>query len=128
MFGTFDNRGDGMKNRRIIGAQYEQRAEEYLTAQGYQILERNFRCRQGEIDLIAREGKWLVFIEVKYRKTAGFGEPSEAVDQRKQIRIYQAAAYYLHHFYYGQERNCRFDVVAILGEEISLIQDAFGGI
>lgn len=117
-----------MKNRRIIGTEYEQKAAEYLTLQGYQILERNFRCRQGEIDLIAKEGEWLVFIEVKYRKTAGSGEPLEAVNQRKQEKIYQAARYYLHHFYYGQEIVCRFDVVAILGEEISLIRNAFGGI
>ncbi len=116
-----------MGNHYAVGMQYEQRAAEYLTVQGYQILERNFRCRQGEIDLIAREKEWLVFVEVKYRKTARLGEPLEAVDRRKQQRIYGAAEYYLHCFYYGRDVRCRFDVVAVLGEEIFLIRNAFGG-
>lgn len=117
-----------IKNYHAIGTQYEQKAAQYLMEQGYQILERNFRCQQGEIDLIAKEGKWLVFVEVKYRKTAKLGEPLEAVDKKKQQKIYHVAEYYLYHFYYGQEIVCRFDVVAILGEEISLIRNAFGGI
>ncbi len=65
---------------------------------------------------------------MKYRRTVALGNPLEAVDQRKQKRIYQAAGYYLHCFYYGKEVSCRFDVVAILGEEIFLIRNAFGGI
>ncbi len=117
-----------MKNCRRIGSWYEQKAAEYLKAQGYQILEKNFRCQSGEIDLIAKENEYLVFVEVKYRRTVALGNPLEAVDQRKQKRIYQAAGYYLHCFYYGKEVSCRFDVVAILGEEIFLIRNAFGGI
>ena len=57
-----------MNNRRT-GSEYEARAAEYLTANGYRILERNFRCRQGEIDLIAQDGSYLVFVEVKYRSS-----------------------------------------------------------
>lgn len=116
-----------MKNKRAVGTQYEQLAADYLTKYGYQILEKNFSCRQGEIDLIARDGKWLVFIEVKYRRTASLGDPAEAVDRKKQERIYQTAKYYLYRFYNGCEPLCRFDVVVILGEQISLIRHAFGG-
>lgn len=118
---------ENMKNKRAVGTQYEQIAADYLIKEGFQILERNFRCRQGEIDLIAREGEWLVFLEVKYRKTAALGEPAEAIDRRKQERIYRAAEYYLYRFCYGRKLRCRFDVVVILGEEISLIRNAFGG-
>ena len=117
-----------MRNKRLVGIQYEQTAAKYLTMQGYQILEKNFSCRQGEIDLIAKDGEWLVFVEVKYRKTAAFGTPAEAVDKRKQQRIYRAASQYLYQSGYGQGQICRFDVVVILGEEISLIRHAFGGI
>lgn len=117
-----------MKNSRAIGRQYEQLAAVYLEKRGYQILERNFSCRQGEIDLIARDGKYLVFIEVKYRATKESGNPAEAIDKRKQGRLTRAAEYYLYRSGYGQEQSCRFDAVVILGEEITLICNAFGGI
>ena len=71
-------------NRRAIGTEYETLACEYLTRHGYQILCRNFRCRQGEIDIIARDRDYLVFIEVKYRRDEHEGDPAEAVDARKQ--------------------------------------------
>ena len=58
-----------------LGNGYEQKAAEFLRREGYEILERNFRCRQGEIDLIAREGVYLVFVEVKYRRDGGSGAP-----------------------------------------------------
>lgn len=116
-----------MKNKREVGTYYEEMAADYLIRCGYRILEKNFSCRQGEIDLIAKDGEYLVFIEVKYRSTAVFGDPGEAVDRRKQEKIYQAAKYYLHRFYYGSEVLCRFDVVLILGKQVSLIRDAFGG-
>lgn len=112
-------------NKRELGMRYERYAEHYLVRQGYRILERNFRCMQGEIDLIAREGKYLVFIEIKYRKNLRSGMPAEAVDAKKQQRIRQAARYYLYRKHYGEETPCRFDVVGIAGEQISLIRDAF---
>lgn len=116
-----------MKNKREVGSYYEQIAADYLISLGYRILERNFCCRRGEIDLIAREGEYLVFVEVKYRSTAAFGNPGEAVDKKKQEKLYRAAMYYLHRLSYGYEPLCRFDAVVILGEQISLIRDAFGG-
>lgn len=112
-------------DKREVGRRYECFAVNYLQKQGYQILEQNFCCRQGEIDIIAREGKYLVFVEVKYRKNLQNGAPGEAVDRKKQQRIRQAAAYYLYQKRYGEEVPCRFDVVAVAGERVSLLRDAF---
>lgn len=114
-----------MQNRRQIGTEEEALAAAFLKKQGYRILEHNFRCRLGEIDLIARDGSALVFIEVKYRKNGSYGHPAEAVDYRKQQKICKVADYYrmLHCIPDGQA--CRFDVVAIQGSGIRLLRDAF---
>ena len=111
-------------NRRETGTQYEERAAEYLIAQNYQILERNYRIRSGEIDIIARDGTVLVFIEVKYRKIDESGNPLEAVDIRKQRKIIKVARYYLYQKKYG-DVPCRFDVIGICGSHIEHIKDAF---
>ena len=111
-------------NRRETGTQYEERAAEYLIAQNYQILERNYRIRSGEIDIIARDGTVLVFIEVKYRKDDESGNPLEAVDIRKQRKIIKVARYYLYQKKYG-DVPCRFDVIGICGSHIEHIKDAF---
>ena len=114
-------------NNRTTGTEYEQRAAAYLEQSGYEILMRNYRCRSGEIDLIARDGIWLVFTEVKYRRDAAKGLPEEAVDSRKQRRIYRAAQAFLQQYHVPPETPCRFDVVAIEGESIRHLPDAFGG-
>ncbi len=114
-------------NKRTTGSRYEQRAAGYLAERGYSILERNYRCRAGEIDLIAMHGGYLVFIEVKYRADSQAGYGAEAVDGRKQRRILRAASWYLYEKHIGAEQPCRFDVISFLGDEISLIQDAFQG-
>ena len=111
-------------NRRETGTQYEERAAEYLIAQNYQILERNYRIRSGEIDIIARDGTVLVFIEVKYRKNDESGNPLEAVDIRKQRKIIKVARYYLYQKKYG-DVPCRFDVIGICGSHIEHIKDVF---
>ena len=113
-------------NQRQVGTQYESMAVQYLTEAGYHILERNFRCRTGEIDIIAKDGAYLVFVEVKYRASAACGSALEAVDYRKQQSILRVAQYYMVSHGYGTQTNCRFDVVAIQGTEIMLIQNAFG--
>lgn len=82
-------------NKRKTGQEQEVKAACFLKTQGYQILERNYRCKKGEIDLIAREGQYLVFVEVKYRSTNESGLPEEAVDLRKQRQISRVAAWYL---------------------------------
>ena len=92
---------------------------------GYQILCRNFRCRQGEIDIIARDRDYLVFIEVKYRRDEHEGDPAEAVDARKQARIFRTARYYMTRYHISEDTPCRFDVVAVLGSNVRLIRDAF---
>ena len=113
-----------MKNNREVGTDYEEKAAEILKTHGYQILEKNFRCRMGEIDIIARDGEYLVFCEVKYRKGAAMGHPSEAVGVRKQRVISKCAAWYLAKN--GMDGTaCRFDVVSIEGRDITLIKNAF---
>lgn len=111
-------------NKRKVGAVYEAKAAAYLKNMGYCILERNYRCCLGEIDLIARHDGYYVFVEVKYRQTAGSGYGEEAVDWRKQQRIIRSARWYLMEKQLG-DCPCRFDVVSFLGDEIRVIQDAF---
>lgn len=111
-------------NNREIGSSYEKIAGEYLKLRGYEILEYNFRCRNGEIDIIAKDGEYLVFCEVKYRKDDRKGEPLEAVNLEKQKRISKAAGYYIARTC-NINMPCRFDVVGILGNEIQVVKNAF---
>ena len=113
------------QNTRQIGTAYEQLAADYLKAQGYEILEHNFWCGLGEIDLIARDGNYLVFVEVKYRSRSDCGYPSDAVNYKKQVRISNGAAYYLWKNYDSDQIWVRFDVVSIQGETVQLYKDAF---
>ncbi len=113
------------QNKRKTGSHYEELAANYLKRQGYEILERNYRDRLGEIDIIAMEGKYLVFAEVKYRRNLKSGYPEEAVSRQKQQRIRHTAAYYLYRHGYDEETPCRFDVVSIAGDNICLFRDAF---
>lgn len=112
-------------NRRRTGTAYEIMAADYLKTQGYQIIKQNYRCRLGEIDLIARDGRYLVFVEVKYRATGGKGVAAAAVNDRKQHTISRVAAFYLVQNRLPEDTPCRFDVVAIDGEEITLYKNAF---
>lgn len=113
------------KNKRQLGADKEQLAAEYLTARGMDILERNFRNRQGEIDIIGRHGQYLVFVEVKFRSGTDMGMAVEAVGIHKQRQICKVADYYrmIHHL--GDNTAVRYDVLAIQGEDIQWIQNAF---
>ncbi|WP_136034610.1 MULTISPECIES: YraN family protein [unclassified Microbacterium] len=74
-----------------LGRAGEQRAAEYLRYRGYTILDRNWRCAQGEIDIVARRDGWLAIVEVKTRRSAAFGHPLEAIDARKRRRLWQLA-------------------------------------
>ena len=107
------------------GHYYEQEAADYLISCGYRILETNYRCRHAEIDLIAMDGDYLVFVEVKYRKTDRMGLPEEAVTRKKQGTIRKVAESYRSFHWKGTETPCRFDVIAVLGEEITWIKNAF---
>lgn len=115
--------------RRIrTGKRGEDLAVAYLQRSGYRILERNYRCFLGEMDIIAEDGDIIVFVEVKSRKSETFGEPQEAVGLEKQKKISRISLHYLQ-----QKRletsNARFDVVAVKllpdGTRIELIRNAF---
>ncbi|MDO4262438.1 MAG: YraN family protein [Eubacteriales bacterium] len=112
-------------NRRRTGAQYEEQAARWLQERGFRIEERNYRCPLGEIDLIARDDPYLVFVEVKYRSDGRSGDPSEAVDGRKRRRICRAAAFYCKERRIPEDCPCRFDVVSVLGKELRHIRNAF---
>ena len=111
-------------NTRAEGRRGEQLAARFLSKKGYKVVERNFVCRFGEIDIVALDGDTVVFTEVKYRKNDKFGMPREAVDRRKQKTIEQCAAYWLY-------KNSltgvptRFDVVELIGSDVNHFIDAF---
>jgi putative endonuclease len=116
------------RERKHKGARGEDRASEFLVSQGYRILERNFRCPLGEMDIIARDGTTVVFVEVKTRASLRFGPPHGAVGPEKQKRLTAVALCYLK----GQgqlNRPARFDVVAVslngTDEQIVLYRNAF---
>lgn len=115
----------GNINKRQVGSEKEAEAARYLSGLGYEILANNFYTRTGEIDLIAAEGGYLVFIEVKYRRNLSSGYPEEAVTPAKQRTIRRTARYYMLKNGYPETTPCRFDVVAITGNHIRLIQNAF---
>jgi putative endonuclease len=95
------------------GRKGEEEAAAYLARCGYEIVARNYRCPWGEVDIIAREGGTLVFVEVRSRTSLAFGLPEESVDARKRARLRRAARHYLYSCG-GPGGGCRFDVVALL--------------
>ena len=118
----------GRQNNRQIGDEKEAFVCEWMEKRGYAIVERNFRCRSGEIDIVAREDGYLVFIEVKYRHGTECGDPSEAVDRRKQQTISRVALFYMLRHGYTEDTPVRFDVVTVSGGdevEIVLYRNAF---
>jgi putative endonuclease len=108
------------------GAAAEALAAGFLARHGLAILERNYRCRGGEIDLVARDGATLVFVEVRYRRSGRFGGAAASVDARKQARVLLAARHYLAA---RGDVPCRCDVVALDALDpgrIEWIKNAFG--
>lgn len=107
----------------------EKLAETYLVSQGFQLIERNYRCKWGEIDLIMKHQQAMVFIEVRYRAQQQFGGSLASIDIHKQQRIVKATNYYLQTHPYTQQYACRFDVILLDGEPqkptIRWISDAF---
>ena len=112
-----------MNNRVVSGRRGEEMACAYLRSQGYAIVERNWRSPFGELDIIARDGETLVFIEVKSRTSAGFGGPEAALTLQKRQRIVATARAYLSEV--DSELAVRFDLVALRGGIITLYGDAF---
>jgi putative endonuclease len=97
--------------KQLLGKFAESRAEKMLAAEGLDILQRNYRCRRGEIDLIARDGETLVFVEVRSRGRADYGSAAESITPAKQRRIIAAARHYLASL--SRMPACRFDVVTL---------------
>ncbi len=118
----------GYRGSRGVGQRWEALAERKLKAAGYTILDRNFRTRLGEIDLVAEENGILCFVEVKGRTGPRFGAPAEAVTSEKRRRIARAARVYVLRRRLG-ERPCRFDVVSIvestIGDRVEIFRGAF---
>ena len=111
-------------NRRSFGAQGEADARAYLTQKGARILEMNYRRPTGEIDIIARQGGVMLFVEVKRRSSLRYGRPSEAVNRQKQAHILRTAQLYLQEKRLG-DVPIRFDVIEVLPGEIRHIENAF---
>ena len=112
-------------NKRKTGGYYEDMAAAFLERNGLKILAKNYRNRFGEIDLIALDGEYLVFTEVKYRSTHHQGYAVSAVGKKKQNKIYQVARDYLLKVVKRDDIPCRFDVIGIEGTDIQWIKNAF---
>ena len=107
----------------VAGGNAEERAAAYLEERGLAIVARNYRTRLGEIDLVARDGEVLVFVEVRMRADESFGGALESITPQKQRRIRAAALMYLGQF--RQPPRCRFDVVALEGGQTRWLRGAF---
>ena len=112
-------------NKRTVGTAGESLAAAYLKDRGVRILETNFRCRSGEIDLVCEDEEYLVFAEVKYRKTPKAGSPLSAVTIQKQRTICRVADFYRVRHGIPLSRSIRYDVIGICGNEITWIKNAF---
>lgn len=112
-------------NNRETGAKWEDVAVKYVEAHGMRVVERNFRIRQGEVDIIGYHCGYLVFAEVKFRKDSASGYAVEAVNLHKQKQICKVANYYRYLHRLGDLVPVRYDVIAIQGEEVEWIQNAF---
>ncbi len=111
-------------DNRAKGTTGEAQAAEYLRQKGYVVLQQNWRSKLGELDIIASEKDTLVFVEVKSRKSSAFGTAAQAVNPRKQQKIIKTAMGYLKSRGIV-DKDVRFDVVSITGEEVELIKNAF---
>lgn len=115
-----------MSNKREVGSRFEIVAKNFLVNMGYSIICMNFFAKFGEIDIIAKDDKYLCFIEVKYRDKDGLIKGFMAVDKKKQRHIYMTAKYYLYKNKINENDTlCRFDIVSIDGNDITLIKNAF---
>ncbi len=116
-------------NKRRTGEGIEALVCDHITDLGAAVLEKNFRCRFGEVDIIARDGKYLCFIEVKYRKDIRYGSPQEAVTSSKQKHICNVSKFYLYSKYKSFDVPVRYDVIAVSPKDniytINWIKNAF---
>lgn len=113
-----------MQNNYTKGKLYEKFAIEYLLKKDYKILYQNYKNIYGEIDIVALLQDYIIFVEVKYRKTSKFGLPKEAVNFKKQTKIKNVALFFIEQ-YNITDKNFRFDVIEILDKNITHIENAF---
>ncbi|MDQ3679392.1 MAG: YraN family protein [Actinomycetota bacterium] len=113
------------QRRRVLGARGEEAVAAWYQARGYEVLIRNWRCREGELDLVVRDGRKFVFCEVKTRTTDAFGAPVEAVTRTKQMRLRRLAARWLEDEAPVRPREIRFDVASVLEGTIEVVEGAF---
>src|SRR5947207_13528877 len=111
--------------RRALGATGEELAAGWYVRNGYELVVRNWRCRDGEIDLILRRGRKFVFCEVKARTSTAFGAPVEAVTRAKQTRLRHLAARWIEDEAPVRPREIRFDVASVLAGQIEVLEGAF---
>lgn len=102
-------------DRQFIGTEAERSAETWLIEQGLTLIQRNMRCRVGEIDLIMSDGEHLIFIEVRRRQSSSYGGAAQSVDWRKQRKLLRAARFFLAANPHWSNHPCRFDIVAFEG-------------
>ncbi len=114
-----------MTNKRKIGFDYEDIAAKFLESKGYKIIAKNFTSKSGEIDIIAADNDYLIFVEVKYRKNDKYGHPLESINYKKQQRIINTSKYYMLINNYDENTPVRYDVVGIFKDGIILLQDSF---
>lgn len=107
-----------MAEKDVLGRAGEDRAALYFEALGYEVIARNWRCAAGEIDLIATRAEELVFVEVKTRRSDGFGHPFEAIDRRKRVRLWRlGVAWIAEHRDQVQGRRVRLDAIGLTGTD-----------
>jgi putative endonuclease len=111
--------------RRAVGSSGEDAAAAWYEQRGYAVLARNWRCRDGELDLVLGRGRSVVFCEVKARSGTGFGTPAEAVTPAKRARIRRLAARWIAEAAPFRPAEIRFDVAAVLGGAVEVIEGAF---
>ena len=116
---------DRQRRTGAVGARAEQRAFDYLRNAGLRPVARNFRRRGGEIDLVMFDGDCLAFVEVRFRQSGNFAAPGVTVDRRKQNKLIRTAALFITRHRHLATCTMRFDVVSIVGDDITWIRDAF---
>ncbi len=122
------SRKDDDTSRKARGARAEALAAAFLEKQGLRVIERNWRCRFGELDLVLREGDMIVMAEVRLRTHSAFGGAAASIDHRKQAKLAATARAYLAGLANSADRPCRFDVILMAddeGRDIEWIRNAF---
>ena len=112
-------------NKRSVGSDKEDLVTRFLEHNGVKILDRNYSTDRGEIDIVGADGDYMVFFEVKYRKSAEHGNPLEAITPGKIRRIVGASKVYLYQNHYSDNTYVRYDCIGVLEDKITWIKNAF---